>query len=587
MTLTATLAALLLAPSASFAQEVKLKVGGAISTDWRYRTETVQAGDWYQDYELPSQFYRSEQIFKLKLHARSRKVTGVADLDLVYLGMPQTELEIGELSQRQMVDPFRIEAHSLYLHARDVGGASGLDLRVGQQLVQWGAGDQFNPTNNLNADDLEDPLKFGDQLGNLMARADYYPGAGLWGVTGVLVPIFKPALLPDTGYLALAALDRIPVVEDELRWQLMSSQAFVKESPLVGFPTIAGDLRTDLPEPTLGNMQFAFNLSGAIGMHDVALSYYRGRHDFPQGVRNHTEMDAGVRCNPADREDCVNGVFKTNVTLAYPRMQVLGFNGAGELNPLGWLGKSVKPLGYRVEAAYIIPEATEIALTNDAFDLGLYQQPAGEFDYGLDGDRRPLVVPEGGFLKWVLGLDYTWNRHVYTNAQWVHGMPDEFGRGDWIWNGKVTRRATTIADGGEDAEAMATLLGCVLASGDEPVDAAPCVGEIRRNRIGDYAVVGNDFMLGDALLRVFAIVDLTGAVSEAYDTESEERTTETLQWTSEEGGSVVLFPEFQYNFGNGFETAVGAMLLYGTDTSKFNEPAAGGDSVHVRAKYSF
>ena len=36
-------------------------------------------------------------------------------------------------------------------------GVSGLDLKVGHQVVQWGVGDQFNPTNTLNAENLEDP----------------------------------------------------------------------------------------------------------------------------------------------------------------------------------------------------------------------------------------------------------------------------------------------------------------------------------------------------------------------------------------------------------------------------------------------
>ena len=34
------------------------------------------------------------------------------------------------------------------------------------------------------------------------------------------------------------------------------------------------------------------------------------------------------------------------------------------------------------------------------------------------------------------GLDfYTFGRHVYLNAQWVHGTFDEFGAGDFIQRG--------------------------------------------------------------------------------------------------------------------------------------------------------
>ena len=35
-------------------------------------------------------------------------------------------------------------------------------------------GSALNPTNNLNPDDLRDPLLFGKQAGNFMVKADYY-----------------------------------------------------------------------------------------------------------------------------------------------------------------------------------------------------------------------------------------------------------------------------------------------------------------------------------------------------------------------------------------------------------------------------
>ena len=38
------------------------------------------------------------------------------------------------------------------------------------QVVQWGTADMFNPTNNLNAPDLEDPLMFGESVANEMVR---------------------------------------------------------------------------------------------------------------------------------------------------------------------------------------------------------------------------------------------------------------------------------------------------------------------------------------------------------------------------------------------------------------------------------
>jgi hypothetical protein len=48
-----------------------------------------------------------------------------------------------------------------------------------------------------------------------------------------------------------------------------------------------------------------------------------------------------------------------------------------------------------------------------------------------------------------------------------------------------------------------------------------------------------------------------------------------------------VLPEFNYNFGNGFELALGALLQLGADHTKFGDPAAGGSLVFTRARFSF
>ncbi len=553
--------------SAALAQQVDLAISGALETDLRYRLETVEAGTWYQPLTLPAGFSRNNNTFNLEMKARGARVTSRSDVDLVLTTFPNTS-SIDELARRDQVDPYRLETHALYIEAWDVM-LPGLDLRVGQQLVQWGAGDQFNPTNNLNADDLEDPLRFGDQLANVMIRADYRP-RGTWGLTGALVPVFKPALLPPTGGLALSELDRIPVGEEELRWLLLSEQGFADE--VMGFPTVVGDVAVELPESTAQNMQFAVALDGAIGMQDVALSYYRGRSDFPQPVANHTTQSFEAACDPADDTDCISGMLLTDVTVAYPRMQVIGLNSAGEVNPLGWISDVFHPIGYRMEFAWIIPEDTRITLTNDELDLGGIVQASGEYDhYGLSGER-PAVIDSQPFAKWVVGLDYTLTRALYLNVQWVHGLPDEFGAGDWLFPGEAVRAAGVDGD----------TLTCSAAQ-----DGSTCAWETTRPRIGDYAVAGLDIRIGDTLCRVFGLVDLSGATTTQWSAESGKRTTTEHSWRDEAASSAVLYPEITYNFGNGLEMSGGALLLFGGPDSKFNEPAAGGDQVFGRARYRF
>ena len=44
------------------------------------------------------------------------------------------------------------------------------------------------------------------------------------------------------------------------------------------------------------------------------------------------------------------------------------------------------------------------------------QERDGEYEYGTEGNKPPVVVESTPFAKWSFGLDYTINRFVYLNA---------------------------------------------------------------------------------------------------------------------------------------------------------------------------
>jgi len=561
----------ILASSVARGGDVEWTYAGMLQTDIRYGIEDIDVGTWYAPLGQDPGFIRNQNLFKNKVNAKSGKRQFFMDADLVLMGFPDEIDSTYSLSRREIVDPFRIEFHSAYMEAWDLG-LRGLDLRVGQQKVQWGVGDQFNPTNNLNSDDLEDPLLFGDQLGNVMVRLDYTPIQAL-SFSGVVVPVFKPALLPQTGRIALGLTDRIPVADNELRRELFASNQLVEE--YLKYPTVVDGVSPVLPENNIQNMQWMLRMAGTIGMQDLALSYYNGRFDFPVATGNHTSSQTGEMCNPADEEDCINGLLKTVAEVSYPKMQVYGLNAAGEMNPLGWIHNSIQPIGYRLEFAWIHPEETRMSVTNDELNVGIVQ-PAGEYDYGLPGGQRPIVIPKTSFFKWTLGLDYSFGRHVYLNAQWVHGMPDEFGAGDWITPGYTARAATFLRD--EEGTPL-----CGLAD----IQGETCVKETMRPRIGDYGVLGFDLTFGQTRMRMFTILDFTPILITTYDTEKEERVEQRYAWHTEQGRSMVLYPEINHNFGNGFELAGGAVVMVGEDWTKFGDPATGGTQIFTRAKYSF
>jgi len=578
------LSMLLLLPSAGARADLDLRWGGRVQSDIRFRTGEVALGRYYGRTALPAGVSRNENQFKLKLDAQWGRLTGIAELDFVYYGYLQQLDGIGDLTRREQVDPYRIEAQAIYIEAVDLL-VKGLDLRVGQQQVFWGKGDQFNPTNTINPNDVEDPLLFGEQVANLMVKVDYTPGTN-WTFSGVLVPVFKPALLPDSAVIGLSASDRLPMVDGALRWRLHTEKAFTES--VLGFPTVVQQAVPDMPERTAANMQWALRVAGSIWEHDIALSYYWGRTDIPQPYLNVTRLRPDQRCDPADPDACINGLLETETHLGYPRMQVIGLNMAGQLNLLGWISKKIQPLGYRIEAGLFLPQAASISLIQQEMDFGLYVQPAGEYIYHFDGGSgrfpRPLVVDDTPFAKWVVGLDYTFNQYVYANVQWVHGFPDEFGAG---WS---VRKGGTVAQ-----DVLVDKVGrpCLLLGAGAQKCIAERAGEVAvetlRPRLGDYLVLGVDIRLlsQKMLLRLFAILDLIGVYEEQWDDAAKKRVREHHGMFSSKGFSAVIYPELQYNFGNGFELGAGALLMLGQEQTKFGDPATGGHQIFTRARYLF
>ena len=530
--------------------------------------------------ELGKGVERNQNLLSFKVKASYGKFSGVASTDM-YLNAVGTQLKsfssIANLNGYNAVQPFTFEPQNLYVEGKDLF-LKGLDLRVGNQIVLWGVADQFNPTNNLNSDDLRDPLLFGKQQPNFMVKADYWITRS-FSLSGVLVPIFKPALLPASATLGAADIQRMPFLDDGLRHRIESEFAYANAG---GYPTVVNSLTPVLPGPSGDNMQFAFRLAGTLAEQDIAFSYYNGRTDFPQPFSNHTKQVDGVRCDPGAPKNCISGVLATDTLLTYPRMHVYGLNVSGEFNPFKRISESIHGIGYRVEAALIVPQRTTIQLTQDALSALFY--PAGEYDYQgkpgmyIPGGQPPAVIESTPFAKWTLGLDYTFGAHVYVNAQWVHGLADEFGAGDFFHPGYTVRAS------GISTQPLITNSTCVV-----PKDGTQCAKETLAPRLGDYLVLGADFkFLDDAgLFRLFTVWGLDGTFDSYYDTTQMKRVMVAHSMFTSEGFSASIYPELDYNFGNGLELGAGALLLLGASTTKFGDPAAGGSVLFTRGRYSF
>lgn len=246
-----------------------------------------------------------------------------------------------------------------------------LDVRIGKQIIVWGTADKLNPTSNLSPDDLESTFDFGEKLGVNAINATYYWGN--WMLSAIGVPEFTPARLP-AGDAASALSAPMPA----------SPGLMVRNTSTV----------TVEPERTLDeSSQFGLKLSGMLLSYDVSLSYFYGRDGIPLADK--------ITVTPVDRL----GTVDVQAQLTYPRIQVIGADFAGAISSVGVWG----------EAALFLPEQVDMP-TYLMTPAGLQQQAAA------------VALEDETYVKFVLGMDYTFESGWYLQTQFAHGFFGERGR---------------------------------------------------------------------------------------------------------------------------------------------------------------
>jgi len=331
------------------------------------------------------------------------QVRAVIDTRLRYFGFSQAE-QLPDLVSRSKVDPFSIYLDEAYFAARGVVFES-MDLRIGRLIQNWGAVDQFNPTDNLNSRDLSDPLDFTKKVPNQMVELALYPSEWL-DLTAVWVPVFKPAQLPPSANLAFAVeYDEMgkfetapipPLSFDQMEVLVDYFNNSVEADKLRFVDT---QVRVLEPGRNITNSQVAAKAKLYLGPLDLTLSYYYGRFGFP------VAYTAVAKSFP--RPDVpANTDVEYVAEVMYPRMQVAGLDFTYSAN---WLFG----MGFMGEVAVIFPEQVD-------FGLRIYNGTKIEENMALTN------VAAEPFIKGTFGMDYTFPFGVYVNAMYVHGFFDEF-----------------------------------------------------------------------------------------------------------------------------------------------------------------
>ncbi len=238
------------------------------------------------------------------------------------------------------------------------------DLRIGRQRIAWGVGDKLNPTDNLNPDDFENIWDFGRHLESDAVKVSYYPGE--YTVTGVIIPEFTPAVLP---------------ADDSVSW--------LAPPELPPGTTLENQTTTEItPSNNRENFIYGIKIARNIRGYDFSVSYIRGRDDLP--VARKVELTPGPR-----------GI-NINSELIYPKTDIFGFDLSGAIGNVGiW-----------AETALFCPE--EVILVTDSTSLGM-------------GLQESVALDDDPYIKYLIGMDYTFGNGFYLNVQYLHGFPYERG----------------------------------------------------------------------------------------------------------------------------------------------------------------
>ncbi|MEM6291619.1 MAG: hypothetical protein AAGA54_10150 [Myxococcota bacterium] len=354
------------------------------------------------------QFSRNENRLEFTFrYTPNEHIQIVGNVEPVFLGVAQAQ-ELDDLATRQMLTPFHVESDAAYVAINDL--LPKLDLKVGRQIVQWGTADRFNPTNNINPDDLEDRPLFTEPIANQMVVVDYAPLDDKLWFEGVYVPLFYPALLPPSAAAGLEdPQSPVPFARDSDVEKIAELQRRLDITPSL-VPSVFGTVR--MPKRRFSDGQSAIKLGTSLGGVDASISYYNGRHDIPMPLRVDSTTKDPLDGPPDEAECC----YRSDVVLNYPRMQVLGLDFTTQvpfLNNLGLWG----------EGALFFPAAQDLYIE---FPLAIDVTPNDELVNPVQDLRGP-AIDDRPYIKATAGFDYTFGKHVYVQAQYLRGFIDEFG----------------------------------------------------------------------------------------------------------------------------------------------------------------
>ncbi|NOZ86180.1 MAG: hypothetical protein GXP49_07920 [Deltaproteobacteria bacterium] len=272
--------------------------------------------------------------------------------------------------------PLDILLWEAYVDLYSFAGIEGLDLRIGKQRIAWGTADRLNPTDNLNPDDFTDFFNFGAKVPTWALKMEWSIIEDRLKLTGVFLPGIVPISLPRFGEMPLMTGD-LPVgrLPEGMKIEGMRSSV---ASPKYDFE----------------HLMQAVKVSGTLLTVDWSVSYFHGWDDLFYPYKVNVELQS------------LNSVT-INTEMAYPELHVVGFDLAGELFTVGWWA----------EVAVFIPERECDTFVTIPTGISSYQT------------TKSAALKDDPYVKYTVGLDYTFSWGTYLNFQYSRGFFTERGKG--------------------------------------------------------------------------------------------------------------------------------------------------------------
>jgi len=195
------------------------------------------------------------------------------------------------------------------------------DLTIGQQIINWGTADGFNPTNVINPTG-SNYITGGELCGLpvVAGQATYYDYS--YDLTGVIIPRFVPREIP-----VFSSADLDPATAQMME---MINQALITAYNGV-------DKRISMETDDL---EYAVKLGTWLGSYDLRISYFNGREDLPALIST-------VEIDPVTLQvDQTTQSFSAS----YRRTSMTGLATAGTIGSVGVWG----------ELAYFQPEKLDL-----------------------------------------------------------------------------------------------------------------------------------------------------------------------------------------------------------------------------------